>query len=419
MKSIDKFFLSLFLLFQVNFFDLINIKDTFLNGIASYSQKKVMMVIVLFYFIIRPFYSEMNLNRWGNFTFFVLFLLVAWLLVIWGTIKNFGQSTFSTFLSGYYFFMVLLYFVYSKIMTNWLAWRDLSKIFIIFSTILSTTKLLQSIFLSKFHTLFFFLNTNNDYNTALQLRFTLLGFTRIPSISDFIFFALLIFLVCKVHLKNVFSKRTDLFLLFLNLSCLILVGQTRGYTIMILAVLIYCFSSFLFKRVDFAIAFAFSILSALPILLLTFSLIRKIIFSDSSRLIAISIRLRAYKYYLDNITFSKWFSLGFVRDDLFKNILHGPGNLYNIDDVGIVGFLAIFGMLGIFLLIVLLFDFLVVFLNSNYKVTTCLILIVFLAMCVSLSIFNAQRIFYLPVIFSLLDFLTLSEKKGISIGDLT
>ncbi|MFR6665833.1 MAG: hypothetical protein ACLUQX_06775, partial [Thomasclavelia spiroformis] len=79
---------------------------------------------------------------------------------------------------------------------------------------------------------------------------------------------------------------------------------------------------------------------------------------------------------------------------------------FNYDDVGIFGFLAIFGLIGVFIMFIYSLSLMLAFTYSRNKFITFMIYVYIFGSWTSLSLFDPQRIFYLPVLLALLDFLT-------------
>lgn len=418
MKKTDKFFLIIFLLLQTNFFDLINIRNSFLNGFASYSQKKLLLLIILIYIIVKFFggnrfskdISGLSYNK-SFFSIFVYTLFFSWVIVYYGTVAHYGQSLLSTFFNSYYFFILLLYFVYSYLLNSWEKWVDFIKIVLWFSTILSLTKILQSFVLSKFNYIIFYLNTNNDYNTATQLKFMTLGFTRIPSATDFVFFSILLMFVILGSGKKILPSSAVAILFFIQFFYLFAVGQTRSYLLLtVLLVIVYCAIK-VFRKFGNGGGLAIGLILSTPVTFLFLSFLNQLLVGNSSRSVALTIRQDAIQYYIQNLRYNGIFSFGFLRDDLYGQLIHGVGingmSLgFNYDDVGIFGFLAIFGLIGVFIMFIYSLSLMLAFTYSRNKFITFMIYVYIFGSWTSLSLFDPQRIFYLPVLLALLDFLT-------------
>lgn len=234
----DKTFLAFFLLIQANLFDLVNLRSV--SGLISYPQKKLLVLIIFIYIFLRAIFvkskSDFRIDR--RFTLFTSLMLFTWVLVLFGTSSKFDQSLFSTFLVGYFFLILFLYFPYTSFLNNWDAWVDFVKMFSVFSLILSITKMLQSWLIVHSDVRYPFLNSNLDFMSASSLRYVKLGFTRIPSASDFVFYATLFLLIFHLIHKRVFSGMTTYLILGINTLYIVFVGQTRSYIVLLLIVYI-------------------------------------------------------------------------------------------------------------------------------------------------------------------------------------
>lgn len=416
MKAFDKFFLIVFLIIQVNFFDLVNTNDSFLSGITGYSQKKLLLVAIGLYVVLRLFSTDIKNTRQNNFSFYLLFLLASWGAVLIGTIVNFHQSIFSTFLAGYYFLIVILYYVYSKILTDWKDWQNFTKVTAIFSVIFSITKLVQSFIYVKFNILLLHLNSNLDQHTATSMRFVSHGFTRIPSVADFTFFGTLLILVCMITKKDVFSQKIEYGMVLVNVMCIFLVGQTRIYMVLSMVIIVLYLVKIAYEKFGLDFYYLMMVILIIPIVYLAYKGIIKLFFSSGSRSVSLSIRLEAIDYFWNHLTLNKWFSMGFARDDLYSGLLHGKyidNNLqiiqFNFDDVGMIGFIGRFGVLGIINVSLYAVVLVRAFVKSKMKYATTLIMVIVIGSWVSISLYDPQRIFYLPILLAYLNFLAFAK----------
>lgn len=421
LKKIDKIFFVLFLFIQVNFFDLINTRTTFLDGLTSYSSKKILLILVLIYLFFRkPIRDEKR-----SFNWFICSILVITLMVTIGTFFKFKQGIFQTALVSYYFFIVLLYFPFAEEFNSWNVWHDVVRLFGLFGTILAFSKILQSFFLAKFHILLLYLNTNSDYTTATSLNHMLAGFTRIPSAADFVYFTIVFMVVYELARGFVFSKYKDMFIYFVCFFYLFFVGQTRSYQLLVLAViLIALFLEIRKHRLANFVKLIIGIL-ALCLVPILWHFVSKL-FLNSSRSISITIRQEEISYYWSKFFYSGWFSLGFIRDDTFGTLLHGPrfNNTgtsmigYALDDIGIFGFFGRFGLIGIPVVLTMISDSFNNFKKSKYKNLTVILLVVLFGSWLSTSFLDSQRIFYLPLVLAMMDFISANSSVNDSLeGD--
>lgn len=416
MKKVDKYFLIIFLAIQVNFFDIVDVKNSFLNTIMSYSQKKLLLIVIFFYVLGYFLLTKHRESKKNIFSFFISTLLISWIAVLVGSVNVFHQTFFSTFLVGYYFLILILYYVYSDILISWNSWIELTRIVNIFAFILAVTKLIQSFLYTHFNILILNFSSNLDEQTATSMRFISNGFTRIPSISDFIFFGMLLLLICMTAGKNVFSKKFEYLLVFVDLVSIFLVGQTRLYMmlsvlIVLLYVLIIAYKKF---GADLYIFLAF--VSVIPIGILLYKGFLKLFTGNDSRSVSLSIRQEAINYFWNHLTLNKWFSMGFAREDMYSTLLHGKyinSNSqviqYNFDDVGIFGFIGRFGIIGLINVAIYVFALLKGFFSTKTKYIYLMGLVMVIGSWISVSLFDAQRIFYLPVLLALLNFLAFGD----------
>ncbi|WP_233671712.1 hypothetical protein [Pediococcus pentosaceus] len=409
MKTIDKFFISFMLLLQINFFDLIDTRTSFFASFSSYSQKKLLLVIAFAYMFVRSIAYGINYKRKKNYTLFVILFLISWVAILLATVSIYGQSIVKTLFVSYYFLLLILYFPFSEALSSKESWRTLIKIFSDFAFILSLIKIFQSLMISKFNKVFFFMS-NNDYNTATSLRFVKFGFTRMPSPTDFVFISLLLTLFSVFIGLKLFTKWRYRLYIGVYIIFIFLIGQTRSYIIMTILVLLLYALWLINKHFGKDLIILTVGILAIPVLFLMTKFIINIIFGNSSRGISLSIRQEAIKYYLQNISLHKWFSLGFVRDDLFSNLVHNThidfaGNVYsyNYDDVGVVGLIAQYGWLGILNISIYFLTTLSIFIKSHSKYLLLFIFVLLFGSWTSVSLFDPQRIFYLPILLVLID----------------
>lgn len=409
MKTLDKFFISFMLLLQINFFDLINTQTSFLASFTSYSQKKLLLVVAFVYIFIRNIVYGIDYKQKKNYTFFVILFLVSWAAILLATVITYGQSVVKTFFVSYYFLLLILYFPFSEALSSKESWGGLIRIFSNLAFILSVIKIFQSLMISKLGKVFFFMS-NNDYVTATSLRFVKLGFTRMPSPTDFVFVALLLILLSILAGLKVFTQWRYTLYIGVYVIFIFLVGQTRSYIIMTILVLLLYVLWLINKYFGKDLVILTLGILTVPVLYFIVKFIISIIFGNSSRGISLSIRQEAVKYYMQNISMHKWFSIGFARDDIFSNLVHNKhidfvGNVYsyNYDDVGMVGLIAQYGWLGVVNIFIYFLTTINIYIKSHSKYLLLIVLVLLFGSWISTSLFDPQRILYLPLLLVLID----------------
>lgn len=409
MAKLDETFLFLLLLLQVNFFDLINTKNNFLGILNGYNQKNLISFLVVIYLIIFILKGRNNIQNneiiKRNFNAFVLSFELVILITLFFSSFVYNQSIVDTFINSFYFIILFLYFIYSSYFSNWLRWIRVIKMFSVFSFILSITKLIQSFCVMNYGIQILKLNNDVDYDTALSGNYVILNFTRIPSACDFVFFSTFLLIVTITINKSFFNRWFSIIILTTNIMYIILVGQTRLYIAMIsLMVGLYVVNVVNNKYGSFGIFATIFIF-----LLLLYKIVGKIIyyFMYGNELRAKSAFMRFYEmnYYLELFKNNPWIGLGFPDSKDYGFLLHGGNFSYYLDDVGIIGYIGRFGIIGC----IPLFIFICTYIKQGLRINNIFVFLMFIVYIVgsfiSLSLFDEPRIFYLPFLLLFLDFL--------------
>lgn len=411
MNKVDKVFITILLLLQVNFFDIFPISQAVTSSISGYSQKKLMLVIVLIYCVVSQLIKinkRENIPSFFGLSIFTLLFIV--LIVTCYSAKTYSQSIVSTFLTSYYFLIILLYYPIKRSIINASSLYWLINIVSKFGFWVSFIKIAQSGLKSFFNINIFALNTTIDSASSESMRFTFLHFVRLPSSSDFVFFSMVLLIIGFVLFKKQLMNLKFMSIFIIDIFFIIVIGQTRMYILMvalILALMLFTFLKSGNKVNDLLLLTTFLVIGCTVIMLLTF----RLDLTNGDRAVSLTIRQGAISYFLNNINYNGFYGFGFARDDLYGYLIHGTTTLwwggimqsgYNYDDVGVFGFLAIFGYSGILFLIIYLSQILLAFLKSNLKILSFLVLLVLVMSMGSLSLFNPQRIMYLPFYLSIL-----------------
>ena len=411
MDKIDKIFITILLLLQVNFFDIFPLGELITSTVSGYSQKKLMLVIVIIYFIVSKLLTINSQSARTSFFGLSIFLLLSMVIVItFLSAKTYNQSILSTFLTSYYFFIILLYFPIKKSLKSFQAMYWLLSIVSMFGFWMSLIKIVQSVAKSFLNVNLFSLNASVDAVSSNPMRFTFLHFVRLASASDFVFFSLILLMIGSFIFKEHFTNLNFWTLFITDVFYIVVIGQTRMYIMMTAVTVAIMLFIKLRSRDKSNNLILFTIFIVLGSAVTAF-LISKVDLTIGDRAISLSIRRDAINYFIRNINYNGFYGFGFARDDLYGYLVHGSTSLwwggiiqsgYNYDDVGLFGFLAIFGYLSIPFFIVFFFQALKSILNSKFKLLSLLVVLVIVMSLVSTSLFNPQRILYLPFYLAIL-----------------
>src|SRR5699024_1394194 len=142
----------------VNFFDFINISGTWLESLAAYSQKKLLFIITLLYLLFRGVVYSRGEKLRRNFSPSVVFIVIATIIIILASSAKYGQSLISTFFIGYPMLVLIAYYIFTSVLIDRQSWISFVDMMLLFSGLLSFSKMLQSFVLVHFNKLIFYIN---------------------------------------------------------------------------------------------------------------------------------------------------------------------------------------------------------------------------------------------------------------------
>lgn len=410
-KNLYKCLISLLVLLQINFFDVITFPDWFFYNVNSYSVKYLSTFLVIISCLVRfiEYKSSKNLKKSGQIDFSVnlLLLLLFCIFITFQSSMLYKQSLLTTFTISYYYLFILGYFGFHNFFTNSENIKWFFKLTIYSSFLLSAVKIIQSYLAGRFGKIILGSYSTVDKNNLLTLSSDIVGFVRLPSASDFIFFSSMLLVI--TFLVQQIQIRYKLTILSINIVFLFFVSQTRTY---ILILLVFLFGVFLFKVALHSKQFAAFVLlfGAMVGAFFVLYLVEQLGFTASDdRSASYTVRIQAMQYYLSQFSNNGVFAIGFAHDPEFVLLNHGYSfiygrSVYYMDDIGIVGFLAIFGKLGVLWLIVFLSDLVKQILYANNRIIVVLLSATLFATSGTLIYLNVQRIFYFVFVLLIIDF---------------
>lgn len=405
MKQLNNVLILIILLLQVNLFSnrFLVISNTVWNSYTSKYLTVMLIVIFLFINYGNLLFKNTEKLKMGNLSLFytpIIALLVYVVFLIFNSKFVYQQSLFSSITASYYYFILCFYFVFVGKTRDNISFEFLTNTVVFIGTVYSLLLILQGVLYSKGLEI---LNIGQDGLSVEAPTFGV-NIARIKEPADFISFTILILLV-----KIILKKKSALFLwilTFFNLCYVVLVSQTRVY-ILIDVLLITIVILTLINRVNHKIF----LLSLAVIILLAILGVSGIFswFLVGNRQISYSVRIDAIRYFLHEVPRNSPLGIGFPNALWNQYMLHGNlltflGYQYYLDDIGIFGFYTVFGILGIFILLLFFLDFFRSFMYSHHKVISFIIIVYVVTTSGTLLLFNVQRILYLPILLYILDY---------------
>lgn len=410
--KLNKFFILLILFLQVDFFSLLRNNQTFFVW-NSYQKKYLAVVLIIVLYIINTVNDSIQeKKKYDYFRTPIYFGIVAMVLVFIGSIMTYSQSLGATVRVASYLLIPLLYFPLKSIFDNVQGFNFISNSIINVGIVYAVLLNLQFVMYKIAGVLF--LDTGVY---GLNIDMTSGGF-RIAKPADFISFSLL-FLCLRIYSHSENNILKNFTFVLIDFFFIIFVSQTRMYVIisaLLIIILLVVRSKGLLKYFVFVYSALFAILSifAIPSVLNSFT--------TGNRSESFSIRSGEIPYYFDKIFLHKWFGIGFPDQSIYGYIVNGPYSTslaylynqyvsYSLDDVGLLGYVATFGIIGFLILIIYIYKFITLIRMSVDKTPIMMICLYLLISAITLSIFDIQRILYLPIILYISEYYVLNLSK--------
>lgn len=405
--------LFLLIMFQVNFFDLISLPSIWSSLNSNVNKYAILIVSLVIWFLSlisskqdnslkQPYDSQFSVST----AFFCVILFIVWL----GTSLTYAQTVLITFQNMYWYFVFpFLYFGLKNYLTDNTNFIKFDKIIVLSGVIVSVLYLLYSKHIIILHP-----NAVIDVQN-LAMGKEQYGFSRFQAPSDFIFFVS--FYMSSTALMNI--KRFNVKYIFQQIILIVnlfFVGQVRVY--FAISLLLCVFVLFMkgmnkFKKIKIVFV-VLGIIAGTALILL---MIKKLnFFGGGARQASSIVRSEEISYYLSHTYDNKVFGIGFPDINNYYYLIRGfsptyQASVFYLEDVGVFGFLAIFGVLGILYLVLFLNDLIKTVVFNENRIIMLIVLLSYLATYFTLIPLNASRITLMP--FYLIIVTVLSRSKNI------
>lgn len=414
MKKFNRIAIVFLLLLQTSFFSFLPTNKTlFLINSSVYKTLIIFLIFCVLVLNVIFNYQKLEEPRQRIFLPMILSWILIYFGIMWASQIIYNQSLVTTLKNSYIYFMVAEYFFLSFFFFDYDDFKLLLKSISIIGSIYAAILLVQAWMFQR-NRVFLDLGAYG-LNPIYDSFGPVFHFIRIAIPADFISFS---FLITCIYFLYSHKKKPLItaFLLVIDLLYIVFVSGTRMYMIIDLLILAGLILIILFERTP-GISYILGSGGALSALIVIPLLVK--VFTSGERGASFSIRLNEIQYYLDKIFYNKWFGLGFPDASRFDQLLHGPQKLhvtltnanYFIEDIGVLGVLSIFGVLGLVAISWFAINLIKAFIASSYKSAVFLIIIYLLAMIPTLSLIDPQRIMYLFILIYIIEYLTSNQQK--------
>lgn len=349
----------------------------FFEPFNDYHNKLLITVITIIIFMMWLVVNKFNIRFTKMGLFVLIFTIFSLFLAMIQSVSSFEKN--QDIMSNYYYNLIpLLYFPLLEI--------DLKKILKWF---------LRIGFLYSISAIITFITLNLSLVTAENVN-TLVNYVngelRLPQTSDLIGLTAVIFMIYSNEMGKRKIKTTGIVLYFLMIILFISKVRMVFLTVSIIFIF-YIINDFIQKKGTLYKVFIYLIIIfCFAILFLKIRLL-EVIIGSGQKAASVYFRFEVIKHYgkhfMDNIIF------GFGHSKNVKEI-------YNYTDIGFLGFIFRYGIIGT----VWLFTWLVYQLRElmNFKRNTTVIIFLYIIITgISLSLFDAQRVIYFPLLMVVFD----------------
>lgn len=399
MKKFVTIIVFAILLLEVQLFSLLPYAEK-IQKYNNPAQKYIIVIIIIATILVlnkRLFINKKYLFHWNVIIFVVIYLEVITISLI-----KYNQTIRDLMINSSYCLVILAYFIFSYYLKDMKNLMKFKNIIIIMSTIISILYIIQSI-LYKSNKIFLLIDLNS-------FRFESL---RINQLAEFICLGAILAYSNLINNGEIKKKwrLIGLVAMIVNIYEIIFVAKIRALLLIIIfTFLIMTFIRFRKEK---------KIIIAIPIVILLLGVFYKspifnqyieLSSADDYSLYARSYEINYYmRQFYDNPIFGMGFMVSRYIGDENYYIARGPLGIAHRSDVGIIGFINTFGIVGIIwyihLLVKCLYYILKLFrkneINKNIEVLGIFLFVILGSS--TLIIMDPYRIIILPIFISIID----------------
>lgn len=388
--------IMIILLLEVRFFFLIN------NSRFNSSTNKSLILFISFVVFIVSFKF---IDKKKIFTRNIIIFFVVYTIEVLLSSLLYQQNIIDTINISGYNMVIILYFSLQYFSKNKENIEFLYKIIIIFTGILSFILILQWIYYEQYSVIFLKINLD-------KFRF---GSLRIYEAGNFIEIGVVLaygrFLITKIKKHKIYLG----IVVILGLFEILFVAKGRLGLLIVITSIIIMSMYILVKDIKKAII---TIITSILFILIIFNttMFNNVIksFSNNEFQAGSDIRRNAITYYINQVKQKPLFGIGYPyfsdkKDDNYYLLRGYEKSKYYRDDVGIIGFLNTFGLIGFTWYLMLFYKIIKVIIISHKRnvlknyISLLGFVIIIIFQSFSTIIMDPQRIIMLPILLTMID----------------
>ena len=349
LKKVETLIFILLIFLQVNFFHTFSFLAEPLVSLNSDINKQLILAVILFAFILLfPLIVTGNMDHYRySFSLSIIVFIVSLLILTLLSHRYYQISWFSCLKSSYYCWIIFYFWPALFVLKNnfdrllniikWVSYIDLLIL------------LVQDFFLIIGKNLFIYLDEFSTKMLVINNRFVVDG--------DFLVFAAF----CIFMLSIYDEKKLDIFEIS-YISFLILHQSffSKGrVSLLILLLMVFVYFISYINKTSYRQKLLTIVLYLSIVLVSFYFIIKKMEFFSGSRSISGLVRIYESMYYITQSTSHGFWGIGFTDDAslLYGGINNYLGGKYSFTDVGVIGYLGVFGFLGLPFLLSYIYQF--------------------------------------------------------------
>lgn len=398
-----KILITILLILQFYFFDLIpRINDWLINANSEYS-KRIQFFIFLIMLVILLLSKKGTENVKMNFSVPIILFLIIIPLIAWSSAQIYNQGIIDTIFKNYSYYLLIGYFPFSYFFSDRKNVRWFYILLVKMAFVYLILQNIQGIIFKLTHHIVLFYTPVAIQNLTILQRFT-------EGTEIITFVAVLISL--KPFLFHEQWQKNEYLTILLILTFDIFFSQGRMYLMIVIVALAISGIFQLYSSKFRSVVYIFTPFMLVILVFLFNKLVTSLNFTNTTGARAASYIMRTYSYdyFCNHIFYNSWFGIGFPDINQYKWLLKGSvgfdpgGGLMTSQDVGIVGTAGILGISSL-VFFIMIFLKLLSMLASGINKKTILIVLVYISMSlISLSPLDMGRMFPFILTLALCDF---------------
>lgn len=396
------------MLFLFKFFYLIKDNNNPLMQLCAGDKQTGVIVVLLFSIILSVVISKGILSiKKDSLTWGVI--LVLWIAeIVYSVLLYKGQTLIITLLASLY----LLIFILSPVLIqhtsgNVNKYKIFIRTFVVFSIIWSVLLLLQSFAYNRLGVLFLNPSILQNEEGVIYIRNDLLRCgvnSTALALSFGLSYAVVISGKDGIERKFFGDYSLHCINMVVSFCAMVFVCQIRVLTAGILSIICIGLLFKKFKRRTTKIFLIFSLLVITGIFLISNNAFLTKYLSYDTAEKSFTARIAAFPYYWDIFLKHPILGIGVItgEDSYALKLLRGPMGLFYTSDCGLIGTIAKYGFIPLVIVFVRIKSLINVYRTRKYMNNRCILSLIFIATilvyCTTLSCFEVQSIYLLPVI---------------------